>query len=122
MHTQQRLRIDQPCTQDSRPNASRDTVQPKQRSFEKRGRIYRSGSVAERDSAGSPLFSSSGRMINCRTFATYKGQRSVYIYALQSLLLALRMNMHPALHLARAAGNGGEEGEAAVQGEAGASA
>ena len=41
---------------------------------------------------------------------------------IQSLFLALRMNMHPALHLARAAGNGGEEGEAAVQGEAGASA
>jgi hypothetical protein len=33
--------------QDLRPNASQDTVQPKQRSFEKRGRICRSGSVAK---------------------------------------------------------------------------
>jgi hypothetical protein len=45
--SQQRLRIDQPCTQDLRPNASHDTVQSKQRSFEKRGRICRSGSVAK---------------------------------------------------------------------------
>jgi hypothetical protein len=41
------IRIDQPCTQDLRPNASQDTVQPKQRSFEKRGQICRSGSVAK---------------------------------------------------------------------------
>src|SRR5208282_1526053 len=31
--------------------------------------------TVSRSNLGSPLFSPSGRMINCRTFATYKGQR-----------------------------------------------
>src|SRR4051794_23804314 len=40
---QQPLRIDRPCTQDLRRNASQDTIRPEQRSLEKRGRIYRTG-------------------------------------------------------------------------------
>ena len=37
-----------------RQNASQDTVQPKQRSLEKRGRIYRSGLVAKGTPAITP--------------------------------------------------------------------
>src|SRR3954469_25709232 len=44
---QQPLRIDRPCTQDLRRSASQDTVRPEQRSVEKRGPIYRTGSVTE---------------------------------------------------------------------------
>ena len=44
---QQEPRIEQPCTQDLRSRASQDTVQSKQRSLEKRGLIYRTGSFAK---------------------------------------------------------------------------
>ena len=39
--------------------------------------------TAARSNLGSPLFSPSGRMINCQTFATYKGQRIVSVLILQ---------------------------------------
>src|SRR5271166_176593 len=41
------LRFEQPCTQDLRSRASQDTVQSEQRSLEKRGLIYRTGSFAK---------------------------------------------------------------------------
>jgi hypothetical protein len=41
------LRFEQPCTQDLRSCASQDTVQSEQRSLEKRGLIYRTGSFAK---------------------------------------------------------------------------
>src|ERR1700675_4669069 len=39
-----RLRVGPPCTRDQRPAASLDTVRHEQRSSEKRGHIYRTGS------------------------------------------------------------------------------
>src|SRR5438132_12969101 len=44
---QHELRFEQPCTQDLRSCASQDTVQSEQRSLEKRGLIYRTGSFAK---------------------------------------------------------------------------
>src|SRR5271170_3870272 len=44
---QHELRFEQPCTQDLRCCASQDTVQSEQRSLEKRGLIYRTGSFAK---------------------------------------------------------------------------
>src|SRR4029077_17306457 len=40
-------RFEQPCTRDLRSRASQDTVQSEQRSLEKRGLIYRTGSSAK---------------------------------------------------------------------------
>ena len=65
--TQRRLRIDQPCTQDLRQNASQDTVQPKQRSLEKRGRIYRSGLVAKGTPQAHRFPRHPAEIIICRT-------------------------------------------------------
>ena len=42
-----RLRVGPPCTRDQRQAASLDTVQHEQRSSEKRGHIYRTGSLTE---------------------------------------------------------------------------
>src|ERR1700722_1559492 len=42
-----RLRVGLPCTRDQRQAASLDTVQHEQRSSEKRGHIYRTGSLTE---------------------------------------------------------------------------
>src|SRR3984885_2345017 len=39
-----RLRVGPPCTRDQRPAASLDTVRHEQRSLEKQGHIYRTGS------------------------------------------------------------------------------
>src|SRR6516225_463008 len=44
---QHELRFEQPCTQDLRSCSSQDTVQSEQRSLEKRGLIYRTGSFAK---------------------------------------------------------------------------
>jgi hypothetical protein len=74
--SQRRLRIDQPCTQDLRQNASQDTVQPKQRSLEKRSRIYRSGLVAKGTAQAHRFSRHPAEMIIRRTLATYKGQES----------------------------------------------
>src|SRR5580658_9893367 len=66
--------MDQPCTQDLRQNASQDTVRPKQRSLEKRGRIYRSGLVAKGTPQAHRFPRHPAEMIIRRTFATYKGR------------------------------------------------
>jgi hypothetical protein len=42
-----RLRVGPPCTRDQRPAASLDTVRHEQRSSEKRGHIYRTGSFTK---------------------------------------------------------------------------
>src|SRR6187551_2244921 len=42
-----RLRVGLPCTRNQRQAASLDTVRPEWRSVEKRGRIYRTGSLAK---------------------------------------------------------------------------
>ena len=60
---------------DLHQNASHDTVQPKQRSLEKRGRIYRSGLVAKGTPQAHCFPSHPREMIICRTLATYKGHK-----------------------------------------------
>ena len=61
-------------TQDLRQNASQDTVQPKQRSLEKRGRIYRSGLVAKGTPQAHRFPRHPAEMIIRRTLTTYKGR------------------------------------------------
>jgi hypothetical protein len=66
---------------DLRQNASQDTVQPKQRSLEKRGRIYRSGLVAKGTAQAHRFPRHPAEMIFCRTLATYNNEFRRTLYA-----------------------------------------
>src|SRR5580700_7789941 len=72
---QHELRFEQPCTQDLRSCASQDTVQSEQRSLEKRGLIYRTGSFAKGTQEAHRSPCCSANVLFAEQSATYKGQR-----------------------------------------------
>src|SRR6478672_3774025 len=71
---QHELRFEQPCTQDLRSCASQDTVQSEQRSLEKRGLIYRTGSFAKGTQEAHRSPRSQQICLFAKQSATYKGR------------------------------------------------
>src|SRR4029077_4352723 len=68
------LLFEQPCTQDLRSCASQDTVQSEQRSLEKRGLIYRTGSFAKGTQEAHRSPRSQQICLFAKQSATYKGR------------------------------------------------
>src|SRR4051794_38212759 len=71
-----RLRVGPPCTRDQRYTASLDTVRHEQRSLEKQGQIYRTGSLTEGTHEAHRFPCCSARYPAGQT-ATYKGRPSL---------------------------------------------
>src|SRR5271166_530873 len=67
------LRFEQPCTQDLRSRASQDTVQSEQRSLEKRGLIYRTGSFAKGTTEAHRSPRCSANMFTCQAVRNVQG-------------------------------------------------
>src|SRR3954468_7108239 len=71
---QHELRFEQPCTRDLRSRASQDTVQSEQRSLEKRGLIYRTGSSPKGRKRLTVLLATQQICLFAKQSATYKGR------------------------------------------------
>src|SRR4051794_1116462 len=91
---QQPLRIDRPCTQDLRRNASQDTIRPEQRSLEERGRIYRTGCSPKERRRLTAFLAVQRIRSPAGHLATYKGKSAGSAKAVASVTIP-RMPDHP---------------------------